>query len=78
MLAVTLQVRDIARALAAEYKAVLPPPQAPQEPGAGGDAAAASAAMDARHKALIFELNRSGKYGQMRDSLKSAVVSTAS
>ncbi|KAG2496263.1 hypothetical protein HYH03_005496 [Edaphochlamys debaryana] len=64
------KVRSIARALAEEYKAVLPPPA---EPGSDAAAAAASGA-EARHKGLIFELNRSGKYAQMRDSLKTAVV----
>lgn len=59
----------IARALAEEYKAVLPPPDASVA------AAAAGGGAEGRHKALIFELNRSGKYAQMRDSLKTAVVS---
>ena len=61
------QVTSIARALAEEYKALLPPGAEP----AGTDAEAAAS----RHKALIFELNRSGKYAQMRDSLKTSVVS---
>ncbi|KAG2434617.1 hypothetical protein HXX76_007512 [Chlamydomonas incerta] len=63
------KVRVIARALAEEYKAVLPPPDASVA------AAAAGGGAEGRHKALIFELNRSGKYAQMRDSLKAAVVS---
>jgi hypothetical protein len=61
------QVTAIARALADEYKALLPAAAQP----AGGEAEPAGS----RHKALVFELNRSGKYAQMRDSLKTSVVS---
>ncbi|KXZ53609.1 hypothetical protein GPECTOR_6g526 [Gonium pectorale] len=58
------KVRSIALALAREYRSLLPAPPA----GAPADPAA-------RHKALVFELNRSGKYAAMRDSLKTSVVS---
>ncbi|GIL44572.1 hypothetical protein Vafri_2099 [Volvox africanus] len=61
------KVRTVARALAEEYKSVLPQPGSLDGSGEGGGA-------EARHKALVFELNRSGKYAQMRDSLKASVV----
>ncbi|GIM03791.1 hypothetical protein Vretimale_8486, partial [Volvox reticuliferus] len=63
------KVRTVARALAVEYKSLLPPPGYVDGSGEGGGGGA-----EARHKALVFELNRSGKYAQMRDSLKASVV----
>ncbi|EFJ48577.1 hypothetical protein VOLCADRAFT_104635 [Volvox carteri f. nagariensis] len=65
------KVRVVARALAEEYKALLPPPGSA---GDGGSEGGGGGAAEARHKALVFELNRSGKYAQMRDSLKASVV----
>lgn len=61
------QVASIAKALAAEYKAAFPGAPA-SAPGTAAEA------VESRHKALVFDLNRSGKYLQLKDSLKSAVV----
>ncbi|GLC67227.1 hypothetical protein PLESTF_000531100 [Pleodorina starrii] len=75
------KVRVVARALAEEYKALLPPPgpsldgSGDGEAAAGGGGGGGGGGAEARHKALVFELNRSGKYAQMRDSLKASVVS---
>lgn len=65
------QVLTIARALAQEYRSAFE--GAPPAAAAGG--AGVQAEVEGRHKLLVFELNRSGKYLQLKDSLKAAVVS---
>ena len=57
------QVEVVARALAREYSSVFPTPESALVVEAG-----------TRHKQLVFELNRSGKYLQLKDSLRKAVV----
>ncbi|MEW5299580.1 MAG: hypothetical protein WDW36_002581 [Sanguina aurantia] len=64
------QIRDAALGLASEFQAASSDDSAPTQESP----AAAAAAQAQRTKALVFELNRSGKYLALKEGLKAAVV----